>query len=80
VFNSSPPYARRIDKINEECREAFRKGERKGLGVEVIGFDVTVMYSTLKFSYIIKEIERSILLRIDLKDDVTDKEKAEELR
>ena len=80
VINSSLPYARRIDKINEEWQEAFRKGERKGLGVEVIGFDVTAMYPNLKITYIIKEIDRTMLLRIDLKDNVVDKQKAEELR
>ncbi len=72
VLNSSLPYARRIDKINEEWQEAFRKGERKGLGVEVIGFDVTAMYPNLKIAYTIKEIDRAMLLRIDLQDDVAD--------
>ena len=79
VLNSSLPYARRIDEINEEWQEAYRKGERKGLGVEVIGFDVTAMYPNLKIAYIIKEIDRAMLLRIDLKDSVSDKQKAEEL-
>ena len=41
VLNSSLPYARRIDKINAEWQDALRKGERKGAGVEIIGFDIT---------------------------------------
>ena len=38
------------------------------------------MYPNLKIAYIIKEIDRAMLLRIDLKDSVADKRKAEELR
>jgi hypothetical protein len=53
VLNSSLPYARRIDKINAEWQDAFRKGERKGAGVEIIGFDITAMYPNLKIAYII---------------------------
>ena len=80
VLNSSLPYARRIDKINAEWQDAFRKGERKGAGVEIIGFDITAMYPNLKIAYIIKEIDRAMLLWLDLKADETEKEKAEELR
>ena len=80
VLNSSLPYAKRIDKINVEWQDAFRKGERKGVGVEVIGLDFTVMYPSLKIAYIIKEIDRAMLLRIDVKDDESEKKKAEELR
>jgi hypothetical protein len=75
VLNSSLPYARRIDTINAEWQ-----GERKGAGVEIIGFDITAMYPNLKIAYIIKEIDRAILLWLDLKADETEKEKAEELR
>ena len=50
------------------------------MGVEVIGFDVTVMHPNLKIAYEIKGIDRSILLRISLKDDVTEKKKTEELK
>ena len=80
VLNSSLPYAKRIDKINAEWQDEFKKGERKGVGVEVIGFDVTAMYPNLKIAYIIKEIDRAMLLWIELKDTETEKIKGEELR
>ncbi len=69
-----------INQINAEWQDAFRKGERKGAGVEIIGFDITTMYPNLKIAYIIKEIDRAMTLWLDLKDDETEKEKAEELR
>ena len=80
VLNSSLPYARRIDKINSEWQDAFRKGERKGAGVEIIGFDITAMYPNLKIAYIIKEIDRAMLLWLDMKDNEDEKKKAQELR
>ena len=69
VLNSSLPYARRIDKNNAEWQDAFRKGERKGAGVEILGFDITSMYPNLKIAYIIKEIDRAMLIWLDLKTD-----------
>ena len=80
VLNSSLPYARRIDKINAEWQDALRKGERKGAGVEIIGFDITAMYLNLKIAYIIKEIDREMLLWLDLKADEVEKKKTEDLR
>ena len=79
VLNSTLPYAEILEDINKTWEKEFSEGMKLDEGVEILGYDVVALYPSLKLEFMIKEIDRAMVLRIETKKG-EEKRKAIELR
>ena len=79
VLNSTLPYAKIVEDINKAWEEEFLEGKKKDEGVEILGCDVVALYPSLKLEFMIREIDRVMVLRIETKEG-EEKQKAIALR
>ena len=67
VLNSTLPYAKIVEKIRKVWEKEFSEGKKMDEGVEILGFDVVALYPSLKLEFMIREIDRAMVLRIESK-------------
>ena len=67
VLNSTLPYAKIVEKISKVWEKEFSEGKKMDEGVEILGFDVVALYPSLKLEFMIREIDRAMVLRIESK-------------
>ena len=79
VLNSTLPSAQILEDINKTWEKEFSEGMKLDEGVEILGYDVVALYPSLKLEFMIKEIDRAMVLRIETKKG-EEKRKAIELR
>ena len=79
VLNSTLPYAKIIEEINKTWEREFSEGKKLDEGVEILGYDVVALYPSLKLEFMVREIDRAMVLRIETKEG-KDKEQAIALR
>jgi hypothetical protein len=80
VLNSTLLYAKIIEDINKTWEKEFLEGKKLDEGVEILGYDVVVLYPSLKLEFMIREIDRVMVLRIETMKRGEGKRKAITLR
>jgi hypothetical protein len=65
VLNSTLPYVKIIEDINKTWEKEFLDGKKLDEGVEILGYDVVTLYPALKLEFMIREIDRVMVLRIE---------------
>ena len=65
--------------ISQIWEKEFFEGKKMDEGVEILGYDVVALYPTLKLEFMIREIDREMVLRIETMKGA-EKEKATALR
>jgi len=65
VLNSTLPYAKIVEDINKAWEEEFLAGKKLDESVEILGYDVVALYPSLKLEFMLKEIDRAMVLRIE---------------
>ncbi len=76
MLNSTLPYAEIIEDINKTWKKEFFEGKKLDEGVEVLGYDVVALYPSLKLEFMIREIDRVMVLRIETMKGEEGKRKA----
>ncbi len=79
-MNSTLLYAKIIEDINKTWEKEFLEGKKLDEGVEILGYDVVVLYPSLKLEFMIREIDRVMVLRIETMKRGEGKRKAITLR
>jgi hypothetical protein len=79
VLNSTLPYAKIVEDINKAWEKEFSEGKKLDEGVEILGYDVVALYPSLKLEFMVREIDRAMVLRIETKEG-KEKEQAIALR
>jgi hypothetical protein len=79
VLTSTLPYAKTVEDINKTWEEEFSEGKKLNEGVEILGYDVVALYPSLKLEFMIRMIDKAMVLRIETKKG-EEKEKAIQLR
>jgi len=79
VLNSTLPYAKIVGDINKAWEKEFLEGRKLDEGVEILGYDVVALYPSLKLEFMVREIDRAMVLRIETKEG-KEKEQAITLR
>jgi hypothetical protein len=68
VLNSTLPYVEIVEDINKAWEKEFSEGKKLDEGVEILGYDVVALYPSLKLEFMIREIDRATVLRIETKE------------
>ena len=79
VLTSTLPYAKIVEDINKTWEKEFSEGKKLNEGVEILGYDVVALYPSLKLEFMVRMIDKAMVLRIETKKG-EEKEKAIQLR
>jgi hypothetical protein len=66
--------------INKTWEDEFLEGKKLDEAVEILGYDVVALYPSLKLEFMIREIDRDMVLRIETMKAEEEKRKETELR
>ena len=69
VLNSTLPYAKTVEDISQTWEKEFSEGKKVDEGVEILGHDVVALYPSLKFEFMVREIYRTMVLRMETKGE-----------
>ena len=69
VLNCTLPYPKIVGDISQSWEKEFSEGKKVDEGVEILGHDVVSLYPSLKLEFMVREICRAMVLRMETKEE-----------